>query len=69
MTLSHLVAPFGAFAVLAAAFAYASWKAALAPDPARPRLFPWRTLSVLFGAAGLIALIYLIARALPADAS
>ena len=48
-----------------AIYAYAAWRASRPADPLKPRLFPWRTISVFAGAAaflGLIALLLMLIR-------
>ena len=48
------------FVTSAALFAYASWVAARPADPLKPRMLPWRTVSVFAGFAAFITLIYLV---------
>jgi putative copper export protein len=57
-----LLTPGLVFVALAAVFGYASWRAALPPDPARPRMVPWRGISVTAAALTFLALLYLVAQ-------
>lgn len=41
-------------------FAYASWRSAQPANPAKPRLIPWRTISVFAGFIAFLAAIYMI---------
>lgn len=61
MPLPSFAAPLAAFALFAALFGYASWTAARPADPLRPRLAPWRTISVLAGFGAFVALVLVMA--------
>jgi len=54
--------PLAALAAFGGLFAYASWRAAKPADPLKPRMVPWRTLSVLAGFLAMLALIYLVSQ-------
>ena len=49
-----------AFAVAAALFAFASWRASRPADPLKPRLLPWRALIIVIGAIALFMLVHLV---------
>ncbi len=57
--------PLAALAAFGGLFAYASWRAAKPADPLKPRMVPWRTLSVLAGFLAMLALIYLVSQFRP----
>jgi len=59
--LSRIGGPAALLTLFAAGFAYASWRAARPADPARPRMAPWRTVSVALGFAAFVALLVIIA--------
>lgn len=60
--LQSIGAPAGAFAAFAALFAYASWRAALPADPLKPRMAPWRTISVIAGVGAMLAFLLALAQ-------
>ena len=49
-----------ALAVAAALFGYGSWRAAKPADPLKPRLIPWRTVSLIAGVVGLLMLAHVV---------
>lgn len=52
----------GITAGCAGLFLIASWRAGRPADPLRPRLLPWRAITVCAGAAGLLAIAQLVAQ-------
>jgi hypothetical protein len=48
------------FGVGGAIYAYAAWRANRPADPLKPRLLPWRTISVFAGATAFLALVALL---------
>lgn len=49
-----------ALAVCVGIFALGSWIMSRPADPLKPRLIPWRTLILIAGVAGILALVHLV---------
>lgn len=54
--------PAALFAAFAAFYLFASRQAARPADPLKPRMAPWRTISVVAGFCAIIALLVLVSR-------
>ncbi|MET0181950.1 MAG: hypothetical protein ABW199_03590 [Caulobacterales bacterium] len=57
-----LAPPIALLAMFGGLFSYAAWRAAQPADPSRPRMIPWRTVSVFAGFAAFLSAIYIIAQ-------
>lgn len=47
-------------AVAVVVFGYGSWRAARPADPLKPRLIPWRFVSLFAGAVGLLMMAHVV---------
>lgn len=56
----ELAVTLGVCAAFAAAFAYASWRAAQPTVFGKPRLLPWRTIIIVSGFCALVALVHVV---------